>query len=350
MVDRIAKTQYASELRPGTVVNSVFLCADVKVRPTKSGSQFADVRLVDRTGEISLKLWNYSENVAGALAPGVFVKIRNVPVTEYNGSLQLSCETAQFGGAITLCSSSECNLADYVPSTVRDVDSMIGEIDNAICNIKPGPIKCLLQSFFGMPEFRGEFMEWPAAVRHHHAYSGGLLEHTTGVLRLCLCAADQYEFVDRDILIAGALLHDVGKLRSYDYDRTHGAATMSLPGVMTDHIVIGVEIVNRRIADLLNGCENKGSCAGPCWTEQETLHITHLIASHHGSLEWGSPVQPATIEACILHHADNMDAQVNKYERTIREMLGTGDGQCRYSEHVGKMVWAPPGSFEDDRS
>lgn len=346
MVDRIAKTQYASELRPGVVVNTIFLCADVKVRTTKSGSQFADVRLVDRTGEISLKLWNYSADAVKGLEPGSFVRVRNVSVTEFNGALQLSCETAQFGGALTLCDPSECNLAEYVPSTVRDVDSMLEEIDDAIASIKAGPVKCLLQSFFDAPEFRTRFMEWPAAVRHHHAYSGGLLEHTAGVLRICLCAADQYEFVDRDILIAGALLHDVGKLQSYDYDRTQGAASMSLPGVMTDHIVIGVEVINRRIADLVNGCGRRSSCSGPCWTEKATLHMTHLITSHHGNLEWGSPVQPATIEACILHHADNMDAQVNKYERAMRDMLGTGDGQYRYSEHVGKMVWAPPGSFD----
>ncbi|MEA4882566.1 MAG: HD domain-containing protein [Clostridia bacterium] len=343
----VSKSQYASELRPGTVVSTVLLCTDVRARQTKSGSWFADVRLADRTGEISMKLWNYNQQALSSLAPGVFVRLRNLTVTEYNGNLQLSVDSQQYGGAFAICDPEECDLSDFVPSTSRDVNGMASELLETIASVRQQPVKCLLDSFFGDVEFMGRFREWPAAVKHHHAYSGGLLEHTLCVLRVCRCAAGQYEFVNWDMLAAGALLHDVGKMRSYDYERSRGAASMSPAGVMTDHIVLGVEMVSKRIAELVTSCPRKQSCASGCWTQQMALEITHMIVSHHGTLEWGSPVQPATIEACILHHADNMDAQVNKFERTIRDSIAAGGGQYRYSEHVGKMVWVPASQTEE---
>ena len=344
MEPRIVKTQFVADLKPGMIADTVFLCADIKSRMTRNGSYFADVKLVDRTGEISLKLWRYSPEVTLGLEPGAFVRVGNVQVEEYGGSLQLSQDTSSFGRSVTLCDVSQCDLADFVPATPRDVDEMTREVTAAVSGVSNKPIRCLLESFFCDPDFMARFREWPAAIRHHHAYCGGLLEHTVNVLRICRQAAEQYEALDWDVLCAGALLHDIGKVQSYDYDRARAQAAMSPNGVAIDHIVLGMELVARRIAQLVSGCPDRGSCASPCWTSGLTLEISHLVASHHGTLEWGSPVQPATIEACILHHADNMDAQVNKFERTIRESFASGEGEYRYSELVGRTVWMPPRS------
>ncbi len=341
MEHRTVKTQFVADLKPGMTADTVFLCADVKSRMTRNGSYFADVRLVDRTGEISLKLWRYSPGATLGLEAGACVRVSNVQVEEYGGSLQLSQDTSSFGRSITLCDVSQYSLADFVPATPRDVDEMAREVLAAASGVSNKPIHCLLQSFFGDPQFMARFCEWPAAIRHHHAYCGGLLEHTFNVLQICRQAAQQYDSVDWDVLCAGALLHDIGKVQSYDYDRARAAAAMSLGGVAVDHIVLGMELVNRRIAELVSDCPDRGSCASPCWTSGLTLEVAHLVASHHGTLEWGSPVQPATIEACILHHADNMDAQVNKFERTIRESFASGEGEYRYSELVGRTVWMP---------
>ncbi len=341
MAQEIVKTQFVADLKPGAMADTVLLCADVKCRQTRNGSYFADVKLVDRTGEISLKLWRYSTEATPGLEPGACVRVRNVQVEEYGGSLQLSQDTSSFGRSITLCDVSRCDLADFVPATPRDVDEMTAEVLEAVSGVSKRPIRCLLQSFFGDPDFMARFREWPAAIRHHHAYSGGLLEHTLNVLRICRQAAQQYAEADWDVLCAGALLHDIGKMQSYDYDRGRAAAAMSLDGVAVDHILLGMEVVSRRIAELASSCPERSSCASPCWTPGLTLELAHLVASHHGALEWGSPVQPATIEACILHHADNMDAQVNKFERTIRESFASGEEEYRYSDLVGRTVWVP---------
>ncbi|MCR4426895.1 MAG: HD domain-containing protein, partial [Firmicutes bacterium] len=343
MQRQVEKRQFASELRVGTIVNSVFMCADIKVRQTRAGSSFAEVRLVDRTGDISLKLWNYSESATPGLEPGVLVRLKNAPVTEYAGSLQLSMDSAQFGGAITICAAGECDLADFIPATTRDIHALRGELEETVASVTKKPVRCLLQSFFGDSEFVAKFCEWPAAVKHHHAYFGGLLEHTVSVLRICRCAAEQYDYIDWDLLAAGALLHDIGKLGSYAYDRTRAAATMAPAGVMEDHIMIGADAVGRHISALAN-CSDRARCDSPdpCWDADMTLRMSHLIVSHHGALEWGSPVVPSTIEACVLHYADNMDAQVNKFERTIREAPPGTDGQYRYSEVLGKIIYIPP--------
>ena len=341
MDHRIVKTQFVADLKPGMTADTVFLCADVKSRMTRNGSYFADVRLVDRTGEISLKLWRYSPDATLGLEPGACVRVSNVPVEEYGGSLQLSQDTSSFGRSVALCDVSQCNLADFVPATPRDVDEMTREVLDAVSGVSNKPIRCLLQSFFCDPEFMARFREWPAAIRHHHAYCGGLLEHTVNVLQICRQAAKQYDSVNWDVLCAGALLHDIGKVQSYDYDRARAAAAMSPDGVAVDHIVLGMESVARHITQLVSDCSHRSTCSSQCWTPGLTLEMSHLVASHHGTLEWGSPVQPATIEACILHHADNMDAQVNKFERTLRESFASGEGEYRYSELVGRTVWMP---------
>ena len=164
MEHRIVKTQFVADLKPGMTADTVFLCADVKTRITRNGSCFADVRLVDRTGEISLKLWRYSPDAALGLEPGACVRVGNVQVEEYGGSLQLSQDTSSFGRSITLCDVSQCNLADFVPATPRDVDEMTREVLDAVSGVSNKPVRCLLQPGSGSGPPRSGTITHTAAV------------------------------------------------------------------------------------------------------------------------------------------------------------------------------------------
>lgn len=334
------KTQFVSDLRAGDPVNTLFAVADVQQRQGKNGPPYLDVKLADRTGEINLKLWNYSGAGDVRVAPGSVIHLSGLSVSEFGGRLQLTMDWSTFLRYSSTVSDDAINAGDFVPATDKDTELMWMTINEAIASVSRRPVRCLLESYFHDPDFGASFRCWPAAVRHHHAYCGGLMEHTAGVLQLCLKAASQYDNVDRDFLVAGALLHDVGKLVSHAYDRAKGITGMSLEGIAADHIVLGADDVNGRIRRLMDACPNREACTEQCWDRRMALYMVHLIVSHHGTREWGSPVEPATIEACILHFADNMDAQVNKFERVLKEPVAEGEGDFRWSDSLGRSVWS----------
>ena len=334
------KTQFISDLRVGDPVNTVFAVVDVQQRQGKNGQPYLDVRLADRTGEINLKLWNYSGAADERMTQGSVIQLAGLTVSEFSGRLQLAMDWSSFLRLSSIVPDDQISHGDFAPATDKDTDLMWAVIERAIRSVEKRPVRCLLESYFQDPEFAASFKCWPAAVRHHHAYCGGLLEHTVGVLQLCMLAASQYDNVDRDFVIAGALLHDVGKLLSHAYDRTKGITGMSLEGIAADHIVLGAEQVNNKIQRLIDACPDRGTCGDPCWDRRMALYMSHLIVSHHGTREWGSPVEPATIEACILHFADNMDAQVNKFERVLKEPVVQNEGDFRWSDSLGRSVWS----------
>ena len=152
-------------------------------------------------------------------------------------------------------------------------------------------------------------MRVPAALKRHHAYLGGLLEHTAGVTALCKAAADYYPMVNRDLLLTGAILHDIGKIKTYQLERGIEGTD---EGKLIGHLILGVEMVEAAITEILKHESDLGR------TRLLRNSLIHLLVSHHGIMEWGSPVEPLTLEACMLHHADNMDAQITKFLTIIR--------------------------------
>ncbi len=336
----VPKSQYVKDLKPGVKVNSTFMCDKVKFKESRTGDHFADVMLIDRTGVINMKVWNMSQIMAEWLQPGLIVSVNGPVVKEYAGSFQISMDSDVFLERVKPCSVDECDMSDFVQTTEQDINRLVEEIRTTVDTVKALPISCLLRSYFDDDDFMKKFRIWPAAIKHHHAYRGGLIEHTVSVLRICLTLGDIYKVADRDMLIAGALLHDVGKVKSYTYDVAQGGISVSDCGVMFDHIVMGSEDVGERIHRMEKSCP-KRTMGCKCFSEPEVLAIKHMILSHHGALEWGSPVEPVTIEACILHHADNMDAQVNKFNKAIMDYSASCAGQYKFIEVIGRPVLIP---------
>ena len=300
------KEQYVENLREGDAVNDFFAVKIKKAqRPYKRGVFFEFVA-TDKTGEISVKFWGGDnkdrvKRLYESFNTGDVVQIRTGMVENYEDRLQISVN--ENTGGVRKCASNEFDVTDFLPAlTEQRINELFEYMKKQLQTLQTTPLKNLLDSFFGDPEFVTMYSHSPSAITHHHNYVGGNLEHTVGVVRLCLNISEMYPSINKDLLLCGAVLHDIGKLKEY----TYGAAIdMSDEGNFIGHIVIGEQWIREKIQQLKN--------KGDDFPEELEQQLIHLILSHHGRYEWGSPKLPKLVEACILHQADLMDSQVKNY-------------------------------------
>ena len=284
--DRVA----VCDLTPGSTVRGVYLLSGRETRTTKAGKPFFKLRLSDRTGTVDCTVWETADVQAG-VAVGDLVLV-DARVSEYQGRPQLEAS------AVIAAPKGSCHPRDFLPSTYRDIEELKGFLQFHIGSVYDSDYGALLELIFGDDEFMNVFISAPAAKVYHHAYLGGLVEHTVAVAEMCDFVSQQYARVDRDLLLTAALLHDVGKTRELSFetviDFTDG-------GRFLGHVIQGVTFVSEKAREL------------PAFPETKLQQLLHCIVSHHGELEWGSPKRPKTIEALILHHVDNLDAKVKGF-------------------------------------
>ncbi len=279
------------DLLPGAIVLDVILVARKETRTTKSGKPFLKLRLGDRTGTLDCMVWEAAEALGAGFEVGDVVRVRG-RTSEYRGCVQMEASE------IERVPHSTVDARLFLPATYRDVEELQGFLRYQIESVYDRDYRMLLEAIFGDPEFLTRFSDAPAATSFHHAYLGGLLEHTVTVADLCEHISQQYGRIDRDLLVTIALLHDIGKVDELTYERTIG---YSDAGRFLGHVVLGVTLVSDQAARLAD-------------FPREKLHqLLHAIVSHHGELEWGSPKRPATLEALIVHHVDNLDAKVKGF-------------------------------------
>ncbi len=272
------------------------------VRPTKAGKKFGTVELVDRTGSLPGVVWDNAEQFVDDCPPGTVIQVTG-PVIEFDGGPQINAKQYR------VIPESEVDPVDFLPASDHDVDSMWTELTELIDSINNEWLKRLLQETVLSNELSDSMRKAPGAMTVHHDYVGGLLEHTTSVAALCDAAAHHYPNVDRDLVVTGGILHDIGKIEEYSIGTTIGFTD---EGQLLGHIVLGDRIVARAI-DRIDG-----------FPERLALRVRHVIISHHGQVEWGSPKVPATIESMIVHHLENMDAKVAVYSSASQD---TQDGR-----------------------
>lgn len=266
------------------------MLASRETRTTKAGKPFYKLKLSDRTGTIDCTVWEVGDLEGGVSAGDlVWVEAR---VSEYLGKPQL--EATNVGAAPAGSAESR----DFLPSTYRDIDELRGFLEFHIGSVYDSDYSGLLHRIFDDPEFMETFLTAPAAKVYHHAYLGGLVEHTVAVAEMCDFVAQQYGRVDRDLLLTAAILHDVGKTRELCYDTV---IDFTDAGRFLGHVIQGVTFVSEKAKET------------PGFPETKLQQLLHCIVSHHGELEWGSPKRPKTIEALILHHIDNLDAKVKGF-------------------------------------
>lgn len=282
------KTVYVSDLVCDTTITSVFLVAGKDVRQKRDGDPYLSLLLGDRTGQIEAKMWEGVEEVQSTFERDDFVRVR-AQVVSYRDKPQLKIER------LRMVAESEVALGDYLPATTADVAAMWSELEARIAAFTNPHLKHLLTAIFTDPDIAARYRRAPAAKALHHAYLGGLLEHVTSLCRLAELVLQNYPFVDRDLLMSGILLHDLGKIDELSYERSFSYTT---PGQLLGHMVLVLEILHRKLATL------------PDFPRPLQTLLEHLIISHHGKYEFGSPKLPMFPEALLLHQLDDMDSKM----------------------------------------
>jgi 3'-5' exoribonuclease len=293
-------------------ITGFFAVASKQVRSKKDGSRYFALTLSDRTGQIESRMWETVE--AGDFVAGDVVKVR-AQVCRYKEFLQLNIER------IRKALPDEFNLSDYVPRTEHNIDKLWAELNGYVESFTDLHLKALLRSFLDDADIAAAFREAPAAKSMHHAWIGGLLEHVVSLLGIADLAAKHYQ-VHRDLLLTGAILHDIGKLRelrwgtSFDY---------SIEGQLLGHITIGVALIDRRIAAL------------PDFPPALRVLVEHLVLSHHGKYEFGSPKLPMIPEAVLLHYLDDMDAKMQTLNTEFARNVSAGREAGEVTEWVRSL-------------
>lgn len=286
---------FINNWREGEQVSEIFLCKSKVVGKTKSGGTYYSLVLQDRSGTADGKVWNLSSGIDHFEALQ-YIKVDG-EVVRYQNNLQLNIRR------LRVAHSSEFDPADFVPMSPFPVDAMYDELLALIRSVKNDSLRALLESFFVKDAaFAKAFKLHSAAKTIHHGFSGGLLQHTLRVAQLCDFLAGQYPNLNRDLLLTAAICHDIGKTRELS---AFPANDYTDEGQLIGHIVIGYEMVAARCREI------------PQFPEVTKNELLHLILSHHGEFEFGSPKKPALLEAFALHFADETDAKLELVSETL---------------------------------
>ena len=297
------KSHYVSDLQDGQAVTSLFLVAVKEIRTSqRSGKSWLELALRDRTGSISAKMWDNFEALAKTFEADDVIQIRG-RVKLYNGQKEMTLEQ------IVSVAARDYELSDFLTHTKYDVEKLYAELSAAIAAVRNPWIKQLLESVVSDPAIVPKLKRAPAAMTMHHAFVGGLLEHTVSLIGLGRAVVAHYPELDPDVLLAGIVLHDIGKIDELSYER---ATNYTTAGRLLGHITIGTLLVREKINAI------------PGFPEPLAILIEHLILSHHGSYEFGSPSLPQTREAIALHFLDDMDSKMAAMRATLE---GTSGGE-----------------------
>lgn len=296
------KKTFIKDIRERDSVTGAFLVVRKETGVSKSGKAYLNLKLMDSTGEIEARVWDDAEELAKGFCKNDVVSIKGFAVA-YQGGVQLNVS------AIKAMPEGSYSLRDFLPSSERDQASLEAELDSILASLKDRHLKALMDSIFTDKEIRARFLIAPAAKAMHHSYLGGLAEHVFSICGLADKVSAHYgAAVNRDLLVSGAMLHDIGKIYELTYERSFD---YSDEGRLLGHITMGVELIDGKLACL------------PEFPRELAVLVKHMVLSHHGQLEFGSPKRPKTIESIILSYLDDLDAKVN----TVRALLsGKAEG------------------------
>jgi 3'-5' exoribonuclease len=284
------KKVFAKQIQEGQAVEDLFMVKDMSRAETRAGKPYLIMTLMDRSGEVAGRLWENADALLGVCAPGTLLKVTG-QAQAYRGSLQLKIDSVH---QVDLEKADETL---FLQTTTKNIAAMVVEINSLAASVKEPFCRKLLLKFFQTGPFLADFQKAPAAKSMHHAYLGGLLEHTLAVAQLAEMLAGFYRLLDRDLLLTGALLHDIGKTKELAYDTFPFDYTDR--GRLVGHLVLGVEMIQEAAGSIKN------------FPEDLATRVQHLVLSHHGRYEFGSPCLPMLSEAFVLNFLDDMDAKLN---------------------------------------
>ncbi|HMC32310.1 MAG TPA: HD domain-containing protein [Candidatus Angelobacter sp.] len=271
------------------VITTSFLVVSKQAKPKKSGEIYLALTLADRTGHLDAKMWDNVADHINCFEQDDFVKVRGL-LNKFNGRFQLTVHK------VRSMQESEVDFDDYLPRTTKDIGVLWKTLADFVESFKDPHLKALIQTFMADPQIEQAYKSAPAAKTLHHAFIGGLLDHVVSLFRLCDLACSNYpETINRDLLLTGAFLHDIGKIHELTFARSFSYTTR---GQLLGHMIIELEMLHEKVAQV------------PGFPAEYKTLIEHLIISHHGKYEFGSPKMPMFPEALMLHYLDDLDSKM----------------------------------------
>jgi 3'-5' exoribonuclease len=282
------KTLYAADIRDNQLVDGFFLVAAKNHGVTKNGGSYLTLKLLDRSGEIEARVWERAEDLGRGFEKNDFVRVRG-QATLYQGKMQIRVQD------VIRVDESIVAPEDFLPKSASDPAEMLAELQAILRGIKNPHLLALAEACFADEELMNALRRAPGAKTIHHPYLSGLLEHTLSLLKLTLKVVENYRGIDVDLLLIGGFLHDIGKVYEFSFERAIGYTD---EGQLLGHLVMEVELVARKIEGLAD------------FPPELAMLVKHMLVSHHGAYEFGSPKLPQTLEAVILHSLDDLDGKI----------------------------------------
>lgn len=299
-----------------TTVTSYFALASLQVRERKgAGGQYLALVLADKTGTMEARMWEEFADALTNCNEGCYVKVQG-QISKYQGKFQITLEKMRNAAA------SEVDAADYVPSTKFDVAEMWAELRGCVSDFENQDLKRLVFAFLDDQEIGPAFQAAPAAKKLHHAWLGGLLEHVLTLVRVCRATAAFYPEVDVDLLVAGAILHDIGKVKELSWKNSFG---YTIEGQLIGHISIAQGLLREKVSAL------------PDFPDRLRVLVEHMILSHHGRYEFGSPKLPMTPEAVLLSALDDLEAKMQAIRNEFAASIASGRAADEMTDWVRGM-------------
>ncbi len=314
--------RYVNELSDGETIDQVFLASEKQLRPNRQGNLYLQVRLSDKTGSITAMMWNATQNQYDVFENGDFIQVKGTSQL-YNGGMQVLAKT------IAKTDGSKIDESEFTTLSNTLLETMTGRVAELLRSMRNVHLQNLAECFLVDEDFMRKFRSAPAGVKNHHAYRGGLLEHTLSLMEVAAVVGPLYEGLDSDLLLMGAFLHDMGKTVELTYEPDLG---YSDSGQLLGHLIQGVDMLNKTIQSVTDQ-------SGEEFPEELANRLKHMVVSHHGQYEFGSPKLPMTLEAIALHHLDNLDAKMHCAKQMIDEDVNTDSQWTVYNPAIGRKIY-----------
>jgi 3'-5' exoribonuclease len=298
------------------IITSNFVVVSKQIKPKKTGEPYLALTLGDRSGQLEAKMWDNVEEVLNVFEQDDFLKVKGL-VNKYKNRFQLTIHKLRKLGE------TEIEFSEYLPKTTKNIDELWQSLAQFVASFQNLHLKALVQSFMSDPEIAAAYRNAPAAKTLHHAYIGGLLDHVVSLCRSCDLVCRNYPQVNRDLLLTGVFLHDIGKIHELAYNRSFSYTTR---GQLLGHMIIELEMLQAKLALV------------PDFPAELKTLLEHLIISHHGQYEFGSPKLPMFPEALLLHYMDDLDSKMEAMRATFEREPDLESPWTSYNASLGRPL------------
>src|SRR6202453_3305693 len=298
------------------IITSNFIVASKQIKPKKTGEPYLALTLGDRSGQLEAKMWDNVEEVLNAFEQDDFLKIKGL-VNKYKNRFQLTIHKLRKLGE------TEIDFSDYLPKTTKNIDELWQTLTDFVSSFQDVHLKALVRAFMADAEIAAAYRNAPAAKTLHHAYIGGLLDHVVSLCRSCDLVCRNYPHVNRDLLLTGVFLHDIGKIHELTYNRSFSYSTR---GQLLGHMIIELEMLQAKLALM------------PDFPSELKILLEHLIISHHGEYEFGSPKLPMFPEALLVHYMDDLDSKMEAMRAHFEREADLESPWTSYNASLGRPL------------